>query len=209
MSRIGAKLQTILLVFAVFAGCDKGRKSPTSPPPPGRPTGISNATALANLSLVLQLEKQARSTTVLASVFAFAHLDGHVGADGGWDYTFIDVRPNLDQAYVWSVEGTGIVNVVGPVPPTAHLDLVDLAPSLVLDSDRATSLARGYGADAYIAKHPNAIVQITYRFLGGQPICHLHYLDNSSGRDGCEIDIYLHASSGALMARDLSCLSGG
>ncbi len=160
------------------------------------------------MALVVQLERAIRDTTILVGIGGFTQLDGRIAAENSWTYSFIDARPNVDQAYAWIVTGTGQVSVEGPVQPVSRADVVDIAASLHIDSAEAVTLANEHGASAYVAMHPSAVVRVSYRRLGGEPICQLHYLDNSADRDGCEIDIYLHATTGALMARDVSCLAG-
>jgi hypothetical protein len=192
----------VVCIVILVGGCEDGR----SPTTPDRPIGRPNATALANLDLIRDLESRERESTVLVSVGAPSQLDGRVASGDGWAYSFLDTRPNLDEGWVWTVRSSGEISVVGPVPATQLFDRVDIAPLLAVDSDEAISLARGYGAQAYLAKHPQALVQVAYRRLAGEVVCQLHFLDISPSRDGCEIDIYIHATAGTLMARDLSCL---
>ncbi len=195
--------RTLVLLLALAAGCDGG--SPTAPG--GGRRGTPNATALTNLALVRQLEREQRRTTLLTNIGAVGvGLNGRLLPGGAWGYEFAEITEQRDTRFAWSVFSDGSITFEGPLPPLNPVARLDLGPFLQVDSDQAVDRALGFGADEYVRRHPEAMIQVRYFHLAGQVVCHLHFLDIGPGRDGCEIDIFLSASSGELLARDLSCL---
>jgi hypothetical protein len=204
------RLASLIVLAGVTLLGRSGCKAPTNPTPSPSPTpssfprGVPNATALENLALIETLERaQGRQTTRLVWVSTQVNLDGRGGA---WRYQFGEIVEGRASLYEWNVSTDGTVQHLGRVTELVRVEYGELRP-LTIDSPEMARLGLEYGGQRFIDRYPTVrtVVSVIYRHLGGKPVCNLVFRAEPDVE--CIVPIYIDAQTGALMARDLSCLS--
>jgi hypothetical protein len=159
---------------------------------------------------VLSLERASGRQALLVNLVApGTDLRGRIEGDNAWIYEFAARREATYDFYFWEVDGTGVVQFKGPSPPASlRFEFSDVAPVITVDSDAAVQLARTYGAEPYLQAHPDARPRaVAAKFVGGLPAWSVTFYVNPTT---CQLGpIYIDARTGALLARDLWCLSLG
>jgi hypothetical protein len=165
------------------------------------------STAFENLPLILSLEETSGRQTILIAIAGPANQDGRTREGDGWGYTFAEMSGGTRKLYGWIVRGDGRVEFRGEVLDLLRYERADIGPFLQIDSPQAARLGREYGAQPFVDRYPNAQIGMSCRFLGGQPIWDLGFFVIPGPTPFCEPNIWLHAQTGQLMARDVSCIS--
>ena len=138
------KCTLAVLILAACGGAPSG-PAPTPSPSPTPLMGKANATVLANVDVVRQVERATGRHTILVWVgTAGAGQSGTPLVDSSWHYTFAGSTTDGVVYHDWAVRETGVIEPrdVFPVP---GLVISEIGPSLRIDSDEAARLARSYG----------------------------------------------------------------
>lgn len=181
--------------------------SPSSSPGSGLPNVRPSSTAFENLALIRSLEVATGRQSILYFVSAAGLTqDGFVTPTSSWDYSFYAPATSTVIGYNWLVRGNGRVEFRESSLVIRGIDFTEIQPRLRVDSPQAVRLALEYGARAYANRYPEALVQMTYRYIARQPICQMTLFVLGTNRPACELGpIMIHAETGELMLRDLSC----
>jgi hypothetical protein len=193
----------LVLALAVLgkSGCADRPSTPTPSPTPT--TGKPNPTALDNLALVRSLEQASGRKTILVRIAGAARPDGSISTGTSWQYQFAEESGTTVKLYEWDALPTGELVFRGVVPELVRLDIVELGPFLAIDSPQAIQLGRGYGGQQFLDRYPQALVGTNYWFQGRLPTCQMVFFTQG---DFCSALVIIHAQTGELLARDLSCL---
>lgn len=192
------------------AGCG-GPSAPTpgtSPNPGGSPSARPSSTALENLSLIRNLETATGRQSILYFVFGDVTQAGVLSPNSAWNYGFYAPETSPFISYNWSVYTDGRVQFREGSLVRRGIEFIEMQPRLRIDSPQAVRLALDYGARAYANRYPDALVLMSYRYIGRQPICQMRFfvLSVPGTTRPCELGpILIHAETGELMLRDLSC----
>lgn len=178
--------------------CGGGGSSPTDPGSP-LPVGIANSTAFQNLPLILSLQEARHPGTMLVKIAGPTDFNGRVLLGDGWGFQFADLA---NRRYGWTAHSNGLIEYHGETPAIDRVDLVDIRSQLAIDSPEIARLGLQFGGEEYRQRYPDTIVGIGYRFLGGEPIAKLVF-SSFIAFPGCQVEIFVHAQTGALMARQI------
>jgi hypothetical protein len=195
-----------LSILLPITGCH----NPTAPSAPAAavpqyPAARANATVLENLALMRALaERETGLHAVVSSIGGHAVRDGRVSPGSGWGYTFAVPTGSDFRFLTWGVNPAGLVGYEGEdFEGIRRFSVVDFTPTV--DSDRAVTLALQYGGQAYLDRHPASYWQFVGRVFLGVPIWEISLVDPNLG-GACHFGpITIHAQTGELVARDLSC----
>src|SRR5438477_4974146 len=207
---VKTSLWLVATVFATLgrAGCSPSQPTPSPSPSPTPLMGKPNATVLANLDVVRQIEKGTGRSTIRVWVRAAgADAGGIVEPGNAWHYTFAERTVDGVVLHDWAVRDTGEIEPrdVFPVP---GLDILEIGPSLRIDSDEAARLARTYGGQAYFDRFSGAYLQMSGRYIGGKVVWDLLFQGAPPiGGDICEIPMVIDATTGELLYQSLACLN--
>ena len=110
------------------------------------------------------------------------------------------------SAFRWIIWPDGRVEYRGLMPNTHRppLDATEIGPHVLIDSPEIIRLARSYGAERYVSTYPDALAFMEYRFLAREPVARILFASLTAP---CSLGpLYIHATTGALMASDLGCV---
>jgi hypothetical protein len=165
------------------------------------------STLFQNIPLVRSLEAATGRRTVLVSLSGFADQHGRLKAGNSWAYEFSDPSALDVRLHPWSVNSEGFVTARPSAAPIVHdLDRVELGPHLAVDSPEAIRLALSYGAQPYVDRFPTAYVALGVRFRARVATWEVHF-EALPGAPCSLGPIYIDASTGVLLSRDLNCLT--
>lgn len=174
---------------------------------PSYPAAKPDATAFENLSLIRSLERSSGRKSFLVEINAPSVTQEGVSTPGdGWQYTYAEVVGTHTDLYPWTVYSTGQIEFHGRQPNVSRLEINDIEPLLVIDSDTAARLGREYGAQAYVDRYSQVRIHMRVRLLGGLVVWEVSFFAPVT-QTRCELPIWLLAKTGELLARDLRCLS--
>ncbi len=166
---------------------------------------MPEATALANLALVRDLEAKAPGTPmILVSLGgAPASMSGRLlpGEGGGWNYYFAEATGSSAHLDCWRVRADGHVEFLGAdEQPLIRPTYRELQPDAQVDSDRAAALALQYGGQRYVDKYPGSDLSMGCEWINGRPVWHVKFWNFALAGNVCADEVYLDAATGALLS---------
>jgi len=168
--------------------------------------GKANATLLANLDLIRQIETATGRRTILVWMsVAGADANGIVEPGNAWHYTFADRATERIAYYDWAVRDTGAIEP-RDVFPLPGLEITEIT-IVSIDSDQAARLARSYGGQTYFDRFSNAHIRMAVRYIQGKLVWDLLLQGAPPVGPFCEVPMTIDATTGQLLSRDLSCLN--
>lgn len=202
--RAGLNVLVLIFLIAGIQGCG-GDSSTGNDEPPPLPVAIPSALVLENLELIRNLEGSRRSDTFLTSVIGDGiGLNGRPLTGNAWSYVFAKKDPIT--LYTWYVFADGHIAesqpfpIGGGGPPISGLDI---STHIKINSDRAIDIARKNGANAYLKKYPDALIQLKYTFIYEFPTCTMRIEQPGSL---CPILITIQSETGEVLQKDLQCI---
>lgn len=186
---------------------------PTPRPSPSLPAGVPAATALANLPLVLSLERATARRSDLVAIQGFADDRGEVVAGRRWSYFFLErTEPPYAPYRRWDVAADGRLEYWEHHPADGSCyQLAPMPDRAPLDSPHIVGLAMRY-ARQYLKRHTGALFfQVTYTAGVGRPSATVTFWDASgSSLYGCRRDnLVIDAYDGAEARSALYCGTAG
>ena len=152
MRRALTRLSIGLSFLVAVSGCDSNRMA-TSPGVPVLPVLVPDATALTNLSAVLQLEQATGRKTRLIAVSGLVNRQGRLAGSDPWFYTFQEANDIPGALHQWRVDASGQVTYEHLGMCGLHGFSQSLTGDLGLDSDRVVALALQGGGETFLQQH--------------------------------------------------------
>ena len=187
---------------------------PTPGPSPSLPAGAPAATAVANLPLVLSLERAAGRRSELVAIQGFADERGEVVAGRSWGYFFLEAgRPPGAGYRRWDVGADGRLQYSehGPAEVGACIVLAAMPDRVPLDSPHVVGLAVRH-ARPYLKRHSGTLYfQVTYTAGSQRPSATVTFWEASGSRlyDCFRDYVALDAYDGAEVSSALYCGRAG
>ncbi len=205
--RRGARAVSFVLVGAAVSApaCrNTADPTPTSKPAIPFPSGVPEATALANLALVRDLEAKATGRSmILVSISTYpVSMSGRIlPGRSPWGYSFAEASTSSTRLDHWYVRADGRVGFLGTdEQPVVRLTYRELQPDAQLDSDRAAELALQYGGQRFVDKYPGSLLGMTCEWIYGRPTWHVTFRNFELAGNVCADEVYLDAGSGTLLS---------
>jgi hypothetical protein len=165
--------------------------------------GIPNATALANLPEVLRLEHtRAAGTSLVILQGTSQSTSGRISEVSFWRYVFAD--PVTGKRVTWSANIAGQIEFRGDTFSEASDPVRDLAPHLVVDTDRVVQAALPLGGNRYLELYPDSQILVGVGFVGPVPSWTVMFERLVSGH--CTLRVSFHATTGELLGRSTGCI---
>lgn len=190
----------VWLVTWMILACNSG----SSPTEPGQPRATPNATVLANLPQVLDLERAERQDSRLVRIGGGVGADGTLLPGSAWTYIFHRFNGQVETRFVWKVWSDGRITFRGPEPPLGRDSFEHLPDLIRLDSDELVQLALDHGGTAFVERFPDARVSMAFYVLAGIPTCEMQFrsLNRPPGSGFCEPQVWIDAASGDLLLKE-------
>lgn len=205
----GRRAVLLGLASATFSfGCSgstpSGPAPSPTPKPSGTPTnlpnGIPNATALQNLALATRLARDFRPNAYLVRVEPNVDLTGVVLPGSVNNYIFAYPGGSLED--YWTVRADGAMSYSSQPHILRYDTDSDLAPSLMIDSPAAVTLALDYGLRRCVDRFSGGDWRLYLRYDSqrGVPTAAMRLLDSGSEVFG---DVSISPKTGGLLFRDV------